>query len=236
LAYLKHLGVDDVPISKDVGGEWIDRIHAGVGFTDVQLAHLRKQMESWTHERILKHPDLYPPVEHMKSGMPGYIDFLRGRIVEEKRKLKLAVDEVEKEPIREEIESLESEIRDEKESIAEDARDAKEYAKARIADLQQAMGSDGHFYDEIRKPTQAQVKTCTEELDRTKPGWNEEDFPSELCNLLKIRFPELVKTARPSALPRKSSKKQQPGGCAGVLVMGAFLGLLIGKWAASWFQ
>lgn len=84
------------------------------------------------------------------------------------------------------------ELKDEKETMAEDERDRKEEVKARLDDLHEAMGPRGFWADSLRRPTKSQVKSCIEELDRTKQRW-EDDLCSDLFDLLLERFPELRK-------------------------------------------
>ncbi len=209
LAYLQHLGVSDVPGTKAEAGEWIERVHSGLGFTDEQAAHLDRQRESWLAERVIKHPDLYPPEEFLKPGMPGWEEAVKKAIRKKKAALKAAKTEEEREELADDLECLEMDLKDGKEEIREDEKDRREDERARVRDLWEAMGKDGYFSDEIRKPTQARVKACVEELDRTKPGWSEE-YPSDLCDLLLLRFPELARTAKPPPLPLKNNPIRKP--------------------------
>ncbi len=218
LAYLKHLGVLDPPDTKERAGEWIERIHSGIGFTDEQNADMKRQMSSWESERISKHPDLYPP-----PPPPRTLELMRAELSEAKRSLKKAISDQDKEDIGWQIQMLVDEIESEKlrikygkEDIAEAAKDAKQEEKDRISGLVDDIKL--YFSDELRKPTQAQVRSCVEELDRATPQW-ETEYPAELCDLLKIRFPELVKNG--SSMGQRKGAKKAPtsgGSCLVVLV------------------
>lgn len=219
LAYLKHLGVLDAPDTKERAGEWIGRIHSGTGFTDEQNADLQRRMSSWTQERGMKHPDLYP------EDVPRTLVMMSAELAEAKRSLKKAISDQDKEDIGYQIELLDEEIeceklriKNEKEDIAEAARDAKEEEKERISGLVDDIRL--YFSEEIRKPTQAQVRSCVEELDRATPQW-ETEYPAELCDLLKIRFPELAKNATSKGSLKEARKVPKAGGSC-LFVLAAF--------------
>lgn len=219
LAYLKHLGVLDAPDTKERAGQWIDRIHDGTRFTAEQNADLQRQMASWASERSLKHPDLYP------EDVLRTLEMMSAELSETKRSLKKAASDQDKEELGWKVKMLDEEIecakireKQEKEDIMEAARDVKQEQKDRMSGLVDDIKL--YFSDEIRKPTQAQVRACVEELDRATPQW-ESEYPAELCDLLKIRFPDLAKNGA-SKGQRKGVKKAAAAGGSCIIVLAAF--------------
>lgn len=224
IAYLQHLGVTDLPESKEQGTEWISTLQEGVGLDEATAFFVRSQVKSWASVRQTKHPDLYPPPSRQIEILKSKLSVAKAKLKTETTVKKRAEINADIKYLLEEIEGCKEHIQMDKEDARykrEEARADKEDARLRLHDLWEAMGSEGYFSDKIRKPTQAQVKACIEELDITKPGWFEE-YPSDLLDILLFKFPDLAKS---NSKTRKKSK-QSKSGCLVIFLFIAVIAFL----------
>lgn len=132
------------------------------------------------------------PEMKWEQGMPGYLETIKAHLEDARARRRTARSKNEKAAIRGEIEDLGDELKNEREYLADEKREKREDEKNRIYDLHRAMGAEGYWGEFIKRPTQAQVKKCMEELDQTKPEWDEETC-GDLLDLLLERYPDLQK-------------------------------------------
>ena len=123
------------------------------------------------------------------------------------------LDELEKDQILCEIDDLREELKD----IAQYNR---ERAKDRIREFQYEFTSspkEGYYSEwseQIKKPTQAQLKACVEALDREHPGWENSMGLHLLVSTLLANYPDLEKRqAAGSGRRHNSANKAGAKGC-----------------------
>ena len=137
LAYLEHLGFNDKPKTKEEASQWINSAHNLEDFESLQQSHIIKKSKTWLEERIVKHPDLYPPHKYLVRGMIGWQEMIKSQIDSLKMQIANSNDSDEKKYLDEKVATLSDSLMED--NLKEDFVEWQKWKHTKIREIKEKL-------------------------------------------------------------------------------------------------